>query len=100
MKCKVPEEEAIEDKRRQMKEELEARARGAASMASAGVKRPRGETKMEAEIRRLAEEGRRRRQILEERRKAEAGNVSIPVEPASAAETSAPERPQTAAEEA
>jgi len=50
--------ELFEGKRRTMKEELEARERG-------GVKRAReeeeGETEMQAEMKRLAEEGRRRR---------------------------------------
>jgi DnaJ family protein C protein 17 len=98
--------ELFEGKRRQMKEELEARERSGVATASGGVKRPREETEMEAEIRRLAEEGRRRREILEERRRVEAGRVSTKSEPAPAAQAGSAQTPpdseqrQTAAEEA
>lgn len=51
--------ELFEGKRRQMKEELEARERG--SIPSAGLKRPREDDPQQQELRRLAEEGRKRR---------------------------------------
>jgi DnaJ homolog subfamily C member 17 len=50
--------ELFEGKRRQMKEDLEARERGG---AAAGVKRPREDDEMQQELRKLAEEGRKRR---------------------------------------
>jgi len=53
--------ELFEGKRRQMKEELEARERGG---VSTGMKRPReddGQPEMQSEIKKLAEEGRKRR---------------------------------------
>lgn len=92
--------ELFEGKRRQMKEDLEARERGGVSISMGGTKRPREEDETEAEIRRLAEEGRRRRQEREERMKAEvasqppAPNIEAPLQPKHM------EQPQTAAEEA
>jgi DnaJ homolog subfamily C member 17 len=50
--------ELFEGKRRQMKEDLEARERGG---ATAGVKRSREDDEMQQELRKLAEEGRKRR---------------------------------------
>jgi DnaJ homolog subfamily C member 17 len=89
--------ELFEGKRRQMKEELEARERGAATSAS-GVKRAREESEMEVEIRRLAEEGRRRRNEMEERKKTHESISPLPVKP-STTESSRPTlNPQTAVE--
>ncbi|RDL39702.1 uncharacterized protein BP5553_04042 [Venustampulla echinocandica] len=54
--------ELFEGKRRTMKEELEARERG--GLSTAGTKRPReddAQSEMQQELRRLAEEGRKRR---------------------------------------
>jgi DnaJ family protein C protein 17 len=51
--------ELFEGKRRQMKEELEARERG--GIPTAGSKRPREDDAQQQELRRLAEEGRKRR---------------------------------------
>jgi DnaJ family protein C protein 17 len=51
--------ELFEGKRRQMKEDLEARERGGVS--AAGVKRSREDDEMQQELRKLAEEGRKRR---------------------------------------
>jgi DnaJ family protein C protein 17 len=51
--------ELFEGKRRQMKEDLEARERG--GLSTAGLKRQREETDMDKELRKLAEEGRKRR---------------------------------------
>ena len=51
--------ELFEGKRRQMKEELEARERG--GIPTAGSKRPREDDPQQQELRRLAEEGRKRR---------------------------------------
>lgn len=50
--------ELFEGKRRQMKEDLEARERGG---TTAGVKRSREDDEMQQELRKLAEEGRKRR---------------------------------------
>lgn len=50
--------ELFEGKRRQMKEDLEARERG---VPVSGVKRPREDDAQQQELRRLAEEGRKRR---------------------------------------
>jgi len=93
--------ELFEGKRRQMKEDLESRERGA-NTASTGIKRPREEDEMEKEIRRLAEEGKRRRKEMEDNLKAH-GASPPPTTPKSAAQKpkSPPvEQPQTAAEEA
>ncbi|CZR57303.1 related to pre-mRNA-splicing factor cwc23 [Phialocephala subalpina] len=51
--------ELFEGKRRQMKEDLEARERG--GVFNGGVKRPREEDTQAQELRKLAEEGRKRR---------------------------------------
>jgi DnaJ homolog subfamily C member 17 len=51
--------ELFEGKRRQMKEDLEARERG--GVATAGSKRPREDDAQQQELRKLAEEGRKRR---------------------------------------
>ncbi len=93
--------ELFEGKRRQMKEDLEARERGGvAAAAGGGIKRPREETEMEAEIRRLAEEGKRRRKEMEESRKSQMGS-SLGAEKSVTPEPPQPtEQPQTAAEEA
>lgn len=50
--------ELFEGKRRQMKDDLEARERG---VPTAGLKRPREDDVQQQELRRLAEEGRKRR---------------------------------------
>jgi DnaJ family protein C protein 17 len=57
---KIRANELFEGKRRQMKEDLEARERG--DMSTAGVKRPREEDET---LRKLAEEGRKRRAARE-----------------------------------
>lgn len=58
-------DELFEGKRRAMKEELEARERGGVAKAGVGVKRP-WEDDQQTEIRKLAEEGRKRRAAREE----------------------------------
>ncbi|KAI9743867.1 MAG: hypothetical protein M1818_002601 [Claussenomyces sp. TS43310] len=72
---KVRQNELFEGKRRQMKEELEARERGDDSASPRGAKRPRREDEMEREIKRLAEEGKRRRQEMEEKMRASGGSM-------------------------
>ena len=63
---KQKQERLFEGRRRQMKEELEARERGGLSSASTGVKRQRDEAQeMDAEIKKLAEEGKRRRMEMQ-----------------------------------
>lgn len=90
----------FEGKRRQMKEDLEARERGAGATSAAGTKRSREESEMEIEIRRLAEEGRRRRMEMEERMKAHNSSSSIAAESPKPASPKTAEEPQTAPEEA
>jgi DnaJ family protein C protein 17 len=101
----------FEGKRRQMKEELEAREKGGAGAAvtGAGGKRPREEDEMEKEVRRLAEEGKRRRREMEAKMRAQGGlspTTTTPGTPRTSARTpepaapTRPEAPQTAAEEA
>ena len=95
--------ELFEGKRRQMKEDLEARERGVGATGATGaggVKRPREESEMEIEIRRLAEEGRRRKREMEERKRAYDNTPSVPAKAPNIAPSQPPERAQTAAEEA
>lgn len=81
-----------------MKEELEARERGVSATGAGGVKRPREESEMDVEIRRLAEEGRRRRREMEERMRA-LGNVpSVPAKTSTTELSQSTEQPQPAAE--
>ncbi|PBP27909.1 pre-mRNA-splicing factor cwc23 [Diplocarpon rosae] len=72
--------ELFEGKRRQMKEDLEARERGGG--ASAGLKRGREEGGMDVEMRKLAEEGRKRRaaraSMMAENYQAEAASSPAP----------------------
>jgi DnaJ family protein C protein 17 len=92
--------ELFEGKRRQMKENLEARERGLGASSIGGVKRPREASEIDIEIRRLAEEGRRRRKEMEERMRAHDSTPSVSAK-TSAGESSQPtEKPQTATEEA
>jgi DnaJ family protein C protein 17 len=106
--------ELFEGKRRQMKEDLEARERGGtggAPSAVGGGKRAREEDEMESEIRRLAEEGKRRRKEMEEKMrtynvsspslsKFASPTPSRPAEAQPAPHAPEPALPQTAAEEA
>jgi DnaJ family protein C protein 17 len=94
--------ELFEGKRRQMKEDLEARERG--TFSAAGVKRPREDdpqSEIQQELRRLAEEGRKRRaaraSMMGESVKAE--NISSPA-PSSPRKKSPPPAAAPAAEEA
>ena len=103
---KQAQERLFEGRRRQMKEELEARERGGPS-ASAGAKRQRDEgQEMDAEIRKLAEEGKRRRMEMQSKMDAaEAAATPTPEDkvdvPQAAAQEARRERtPQTAQEEA
>lgn len=99
----------FEGRRKTMKEELEARERGAGNAQAMGVKRARDEeNEMEAEIRRLAEEGKRRRMEAERKmRAAESASPqvstpppSVPVEQPKPAPPQPAESQQTAQEEA
>jgi DnaJ family protein C protein 17 len=92
--------ELFEGKRRQMKEDLEARECGATATGTGGIKRPREESEMEMEIRRLAEEGRRRRREMEERMKAHNTSSSVPAEPPTRVSPQRTEQAQPVAEEA
>ncbi len=77
----------FEGRRRQMKEDLEARERG--GLAHAGTKRPRGDgvpAEMQQEFRKLAEEGKRRRAARADM----INSAANPVSPAPAAATSLP----------
>ncbi|KFY19239.1 hypothetical protein V491_04532 [Pseudogymnoascus sp. VKM F-3775] len=112
---KVRQEQLFEGRRRQMKEELEAREKGG---VGAGVpvrgKRPRDdEDEMGTEIRRLAEEGKRRRRDMEEKIRAQGGSTpsfaepsvstpppTKPVDTSKPADAPKAEPAQTAAEEA
>lgn len=105
---KQKQERLFEGRRRQMKEELEARERGAVSSATTGVKRQRDEAQeMDAEIRKLAEEGKRRRMEMQTRMN-EAEKASATPEPKAATpqpvvpepEARRDRTPQTAQEEA
>ncbi|KAL1976564.1 hypothetical protein VTN31DRAFT_2846 [Thermomyces dupontii] len=81
---KKREREAMDAAKRKMREELEARERAGAAGENRGVKRPwmattmsadydeEAERKLEREIERIAEDGRRRRREAEERRMREA----------------------------
>ena len=90
--------ELFEGKRRQMKEDLEARERG--GLSSAGLKRQREETDMDVELRKLAEEGRKRRAA---RQSMMAENIkSDPASPAPAPRSDSPPpsgEPRAASEE-
>lgn len=117
---KVRQEQLFEGRRRQMKEELETREKnGVGAAMSVGAKRQREEgEEMGTEIRRLAEEGKRRRREMEEKLRAQGGAAPAFATPAAAStpppsrpaetprpvETPRPEQPQTqpqtAAEEA
>ncbi|KAH7419317.1 putative Pre-mRNA-splicing factor cwc23 [Cadophora sp. MPI-SDFR-AT-0126] len=79
--------ELFEGKRRAMKEDLEARERGGVSV---GMKREREESEMDREVRRLAEEGRKRRAA----RQSMMAEI-IPSSPAPAPPTNLPEQAQT-----
>jgi len=92
--------ELFEGKRRQMKEDLEARERGTGATGAGGVKRPREESEMEIEIRRLAEEGRRRKREMEERKRAYDNSPSMHAEAPTTATSQPTVKTQTAAEEA
>jgi DnaJ family protein C protein 17 len=76
-------DELFEGKRRLMKEDLEARERG--GVTTAGVKRPWEDDTQQQEIRRLAEEGRKRRaaraSMMGESIKAEARSSPAPRSP-------------------
>ncbi|OBT61343.1 hypothetical protein VE03_09310 [Pseudogymnoascus sp. 23342-1-I1] len=113
---KVRQEQLFEGRRRQMKEELEAREKGGVGAGiPVGGKRPREEEdEMGTEIRRLAEEGKKRRREMEEKMRAQGGStpsfaepsVSTPPPTRPAPDTSKPAEPpkpepaQTEAEEA
>jgi len=90
---KVRQEQLFEGRRRQMKEELEARERGGVSGAAPGGKRARDEgDEMGAEIRRLAEEGKRRRMEMDQKiRRAQGGAAPAFATPATS--TPSPSRP-------
>jgi DnaJ homolog subfamily C member 17 len=92
--------ELFEGKRRQMKEDLEARERGVSTVGAGGVKRSREESEMDIEIRRLAEEGRRRRREMDERMRAHDSTPSVPAQKSTTESSQPTEQPQTAAEEA
>ncbi|OBT46721.1 hypothetical protein VE00_02579 [Pseudogymnoascus sp. WSF 3629] len=112
---KVRQEQLFEGRRRQMKEELEAREKGGVRAGTqVGGKRPReDEDEMGTEIRRLAEEGKRRRREMEEKIRAQGGSTpsfaepsvstpppTRPADTSKPAEAPKPEPAQTAAEEA
>jgi DnaJ family protein C protein 17 len=92
--------ELFEGKRRQMKEDLEARERGIGVTGAGGVKRPREESEIEIEVRRLAEEGRRRKREIEEEKRAYDNIPSVPAEAPTAAPPQPTGKAQTDAEEA
>ncbi|CAL3969262.1 hypothetical protein PZA11_006144 [Diplocarpon coronariae] len=97
----------FEGKRRQMKEDLEARERGVGS--SAGLKRGREESGIDFEMKRLAEEGRKRRaaraSMMAENFESEAVSSPAPAatsqkpEPAHEATATTSTSPQVPAEE-
>lgn len=90
---KQKQERLFEGRRRQMKEDLEARERGGVGSAAAGAKRQRDEgQEMDAEIRKLAEEGKRRRMEMQNKMNAAEAAASPTPE-------AKPEIPQTAAQE-
>lgn len=99
--------ELFEGKRRQMKDDLEARERSGAVSSTAGVKRPRQEDETEKMLRELTEKGKRRREHQEQeklRAQQKATSMMPGAAPAAASTpTSAPlpqGEQQTAAEEA
>ena len=103
---KQAQERLFEGRRRRMKEELEARERGV-PFASAGAKRQREEgQEMDAEIRKLAEEGKRRRMEMQSKMDAAEAAASPTPEPKIEVPMAAPQEirrertPQTAQEEA
>lgn len=104
---KQAQERLFEGRRRQMKEELEARERGGTSSVATVAKRQRDEgQEMDAEIRKLAEEGKRRRMEMQSKMDAAEAAASPTPEPkASTPQLIVPEAkrertPQTAQEEA
>ncbi|KAH6680783.1 putative Pre-mRNA-splicing factor cwc23 [Halenospora varia] len=91
--------ELFEGKRRQMKEDLEARERGG---TTAGVKRPREEENgMAQEMRKLAEEGRKRRaarmSMMSENIKVDMPSSPAPATPRMATPSEPPKEPPKAA---
>lgn len=97
---KQAQERLFEGRRRQMKEELEARERGVPS-ASAGAKRQREEgQEMDAEIRKLAEEGKRRRMEMQSKMDAAEAAASPTPELKVEVPVRRERTPQTAQEEA
>ena len=82
-----------------MKEDLESRERAVGDTGTAGLKRPRGESEIDMEIRRLAEEGRRRRREMEERMRAHDIAPSVPIKSSTSGSSRPTEKAQTAAEE-
>lgn len=96
--------ELFEGKRRQMKEDLEARERSGG--ATTGVKRSRQDDEMQKEIRKLAEEGRKRRaarqSMMAENFKTETASSPAPAprqEVPPKTQPSAPEAPEAELEE-
>ncbi|KAF8854664.1 DnaJ-domain-containing protein [Acephala macrosclerotiorum] len=83
--------ELFEGKRRAMKEDLEARERG--GVFNGGVKRPREEDTQAQELRKLAEEGRKRRAA----RQSMMGESVVSSSPAPAPRKPSPEEPPTEA---
>lgn len=77
--------ELFEGKRRQMKEELEAREKGGVANSQVGVKRGREDDEVASEIKRLAEEGKRRRREMEEKLRASGGSIPTTPKPAASA---------------
>jgi DnaJ family protein C protein 17 len=93
--------ELFEGKRRQMKEELEARERG--GIPTAGSKRPREDDPQQQELRRLAEEGKKRRaaraSMMSESLRAQASSPAPTPASPPAEKKPAPAPEQTAQEE-
>ncbi|TVY86911.1 Pre-mRNA-splicing factor [Lachnellula willkommii] len=95
--------ELFEGKRRQMKEDLEARERGGVSM---GLKRPReddAQSEVQQELRKLAEEGRKRRaaraSMMSENIKLDTASSPAPAPPSPRKEQAPRERTKTSPEE-
>lgn len=93
--------ELFEGKRRQMKEDLEARERG--GVLNPGVKRQMGETSVQQEIRKLAEEGRKRkaarRSMMDDSIKAQMSSPAPEKRAASPVKMPAPAREEPAEED-
>jgi DnaJ family protein C protein 17 len=93
--------ELFEGKRRQMKEDLEARERGGGS--TTGVKRSREDDEMQQELRKLAEEGRKRRaaraSMMAENFKAETASSPAPAPHKEAPPSDVPKKEPGATEE-